>query len=125
MKEQTEYLSRSTETDADLVAPTGDIVEISYGDASVSDAGLEEEIDAKRGVNEEIIRLNSTDGDGPDDVEESSRNAFDVTDWRNYMKKPNWDPLDNGVPTYVLMVGVGVCVVVLSTLVKRFVGKRT
>jgi hypothetical protein len=49
---------------------------------------------------------------------------FDISEWRSYIKRPEWDPLENGVPTYVLMVGVGVCVVVLSTIVKRLVGRK-
>lgn len=45
------------------------------------------------------------------------------SEWRNYI--PNtWDPLEKGVPSYVLMVGVGVCAVVLTTLLKRIAGKK-
>lgn len=36
----------------------------------------------------------------------------------------DWDPLESGVTSYVLMVGVGVCAVVLSTLLKRLAGRR-
>ncbi|TDL25558.1 hypothetical protein BD410DRAFT_826222 [Rickenella mellea] len=36
-----------------------------------------------------------------------------------------WDPLDGGLPTYVFMVGVGVCVVVLQTVVRRWATRKT
>lgn len=43
---------------------------------------------------------------------------------RNMIPKTDWDPLENGLSSYVLMVGVGVCAVVLQTLLKRLAGKR-
>jgi len=46
------------------------------------------------------------------------------TDWRSMVPKKDWDPLENGLSSYVLMVGVGVCAVVLQTLLKRLAGKR-
>lgn len=125
-KKRVAHVSQSIETDALLEEDTpGHTVEASCGNAPLSEtySGLNVETDTERGDGKEIIQLNSSDS--LDDVEETSQKAFDATDWRSYVKRPDWDPLDHGVPTYVLMVGVGVCVVVLSTLVKRFVGKRT
>ncbi|KAI5122724.1 hypothetical protein M0805_009809 [Coniferiporia weirii] len=46
-------------------------------------------------------------------------------DWREYFGRNEWDPLENGIPSYVLMVGVGVCAVVLSTILKRMGGKKS
>lgn len=47
-------------------------------------------------------------------------------EWGKFLKPGgDWDPLENGVTSYVLMVGVGVCAVVLSTLFKRLAGRRS
>lgn len=47
-------------------------------------------------------------------------------EWGDLLKPVgDWDPLENGVTSYVLMVGVGVCAVVLSTLFKRLAGRRS
>ena len=35
-----------------------------------------------------------------------------------------WDPLDQGLSSYVLLVGVGVCAIVIQTLFRRLAGKR-
>ncbi|KAH8118167.1 hypothetical protein DFH11DRAFT_882542 [Phellopilus nigrolimitatus] len=45
-------------------------------------------------------------------------------EWRQVFTSVEWDPLESGIPSYVLMVGVGVCAVVLSTLLKRLAGKK-
>lgn len=44
--------------------------------------------------------------------------------WRGYMPRKDWDPLDNGIPHYVLMVGVGVCAVVFTAFLKRLAGRK-
>ncbi|THH04258.1 hypothetical protein EW145_g5655 [Phellinidium pouzarii] len=46
-------------------------------------------------------------------------------EWREYFSRSEWDPFENGMPSYVLMVGVGVCAAVLSTLLKRLAGKKS
>ncbi|KLO17368.1 hypothetical protein SCHPADRAFT_937068 [Schizopora paradoxa] len=64
----------------------------------------------------------STEASGPLTV---SRGLQEVIGFgRSMIPKKDWDPLDNGLSSYVLMVGVGVCAVVLQTLLKRLAGKR-
>lgn len=48
----------------------------------------------------------------------------DGSDWRRYFDGHEWDPIENGIRSYVLMVGFGVCAVVLSTILKRLAGKK-
>lgn len=45
-------------------------------------------------------------------------------DWHEYLPHHDWAPLDNGIPHYVLMVGVGVCAVVFTAFLKRLAGKK-
>ena len=49
----------------------------------------------------------------------SRAGAGAVRDWQN------WDPLENGLSSYVLMVGVGVAAVVLRVLLRRLSGRRS
>ena len=35
-----------------------------------------------------------------------------------------WDPLEHGLSSYVLMVGVGVCAIVIQTLLRKLAGKK-
>lgn len=45
--------------------------------------------------------------------------------WSTVLQNDDWDLLEGGLSSYVLMVGVGVCAIVLSTILKRLAGRKS
>ena len=132
-----EHRSQAIETDAlstlsSAPAPTGSQItesrisvaaniETASHESPASRSGLPDEcgVDSTRSLLHSS--LSAEDSDESASPRPSSGPAWHGRPFDNL----EWDPVENGITSYVLMVGVGVCAVVLSTILKRLAGKKS
>ncbi|KAL5526694.1 hypothetical protein ACEPAF_8419 [Sanghuangporus sanghuang] len=132
-----EHCSQAIETDAlstlsSARAPAGshltelrlslpDHVETASHESPTSRSGLP--VDC--GVDSARSSLHSSISAEDSDESASPRSNAGPTWHGRRFDNHEWDPVENGIASYVLMVGVGVCAVVLSTILKRLAGKKS